>query len=236
MSRLSIEEIASQLEIESAWRRAEYTQVKNALYTSASNEEQIENYNKSLLLLLYSNYEGFCKSAFSIYIDGINSLNLKRKEVTSAIRASSLQSVFDAYDQLDRKGRVFKKLLPDDTALHRLCRRTEFIDSMSEFDEVIVKLDPERITDAESNLRPNILKKILYKSGLNIEAIKAHETLISKVVNLRNSIAHGAQRRGIRPSDFNDYETAIYKTEDQIRNIIIKAVQLREYLIPAEQP
>ncbi|HTN30373.1 MAG TPA: MAE_28990/MAE_18760 family HEPN-like nuclease [Pseudomonas sp.] len=230
MSRLQLEEIASQLEIESTWRRTEYTQVKNALYSNSSREEDKESFNKSLILLLYSNYEGFCKSAFAIYIEGINSLHLKRKEVKSTIRASSLQPVFDAYDQLDRKGKFFRNTLPDDTALHRLCRRTEFIDSMSDLNEAIVKLDPDKITDAESNLKPHILKKILYKSGLNAESVNNYEPLLSKVVNIRNAIAHGAQRGGIKPADFINYENAIHQTEECIKNIILKAVELAEYL------
>ncbi|MDH2016214.1 MAE_28990/MAE_18760 family HEPN-like nuclease [Pseudomonas juntendi] len=230
MRKLEVEDIASQLEIESAWRRAEYTQIKNALYNNSDSEEHKESFNKSLLLLLYSNYEGFCKSAFAIYIDGINSLNLKRKHVTSPIRASSLQSVFDAYDQLDRKGKIFKQILPDDTALHRLCRRAEFIDSLTDFNEAVVRLDPDKITDAESNLRPHVLKKILYKSGLNIDSINAYESLLSRVVNVRNAIAHGAQRRGITLIDYEAYESAIHQTEDCVRNIIINAVNISEYL------
>lgn len=230
MHKLHLDDIASQLEFESSWRRTEYTQVKNALYANSAKEEDTENFNKSLLLLLYSNYEGFCKSAFSIYIDGINNLKLKRKDVVSTIRASSLQAVFDAYDQLDRKGKIFKKILPDDTALHRLCRRTEFIDSLPEYNNAIVTLDPDKITDAESNLRPNILKKILYKSGLDIGALDTYEPTLNKVVNIRNAIAHGAQRRGIKKIDYEEYEAAVHNTEDGVKKIILNAVEISKYL------
>lgn len=230
MLTLDINEIASQIELEGAWRDREYTQIRNALYSQSNSEEQRESFNKSLLLLLYSHYEGFCKSVFSIYIEGINSLTLKCHQVNNPIRASSLQSVFDAYDQLDRKGKIFKKTLPDDSNLHRLCRRTEFIDSLDNFNNLVVKLDVEKVTDVESNLWPHVLKKILYRSGLNTEAFQNEEGELSRLVNKRNAIAHGAQRSGVSSVDFAKYETAVNTTKDKIKNMILNAALISEYL------
>lgn len=131
---------------------------------------------------------------------------------------------------LTKKNKIFKKTLPDDTALHRLCRRTELIDSLSEFNDAIVALDPDKITDAESNLRPHILKKILYKSGLNIGSLDNYESTLNKVVNIRNAIAHGAQRRGIKKIDYDEYEKTVHNTEDGVKKIILNAVKVSEYL------
>ena len=228
--KLDINEIASQIELEGSWRDTEYTQIRNALYAQSTSEAQTEKFNKSLLLLLYSNYEGFCKSVFAIYIEGINSLNLKCHQVNNPIRASSLQSVFDAYDQLDRKGKIFKKSLPDDSNLHRLCRRTEFIDSLENFNNIVVKLDVEKVTDVESNLWPHVLKKILYRSGLDTEAFQSEEGELSRLVNRRNAIAHGAQRSGVSAIDFANYETAVHTTKEKIKNMILNAASISEFL------
>lgn len=230
MLTLNINEIASQIELEASWRNSEYMQVKNALYSHSTMQDQRESFNKSLLLLLYSHYEGFCKSAFSIYIEGINSLRLKCHQVNTPIRASSLQAVFDAYDQLDRKGKIFKKTLPDDSTLHRLCRRTEFIDSLDNFNNLVVKLDVEKVTDVESNLWPHVLKKILYRSGLNTEAFQNEEGELSRLVNRRNAIAHGAQRAGVSMVDFEKYENAVNTTKEKIKNMILNAASICEYL------
>lgn len=234
MLKLDINEIASQIELEGAWRDTEYTQVRNALYSQSSTQDQRECFNKSLLLLLYSHYEGFCKSAFSIYIEGINSLTLKCHQVNTPIRASSLQAVFDAYDQLDRKGKIFKKILPDDSTLHRLCRRTEFIESLDNFNDLVVKLDVEKVTDVESNLWPHVLKKILYRSGLNTEAFQNEEGDLSRLVNRRNAIAHGAQRTGVSTVDFEKYEIAVNTTKEKIKNMILNAASICEYLSVSE--
>lgn len=230
MTPLNINDLASQIEIEAMWRDSEYIQIRNTLYSNSESEEQKEHFNKSLILLLYSHYEGFCKSTFSIYIEAINSLSLKCYEVNTSIRAASLQSVFDAYDQLDRKGKIFKKTLPDDSSLHRLCRRSEFIDSLENFNNTIVKLEVEKVIDMESNLWPHVLKKILYKSGLDTEAFTSEEQNISRLVNRRNAIAHGAQKAGVSQNDFEQYESSVSVTKEKIKSMIISAASLCQYL------
>lgn len=230
MTPLDINDLASQIEVEAMWRNSEYIQIRNTLYSNSESEEQKEHFNKSLILLLYSHYEGFCKSTFSIYIEAINSLSLKCHEVNTSIRAASLQSVFDAYDQLDRKGKIFKKTLPDDSSLHRLCRRSEFIDSLENFNNTIVKLEVEKVIDTESNLWPHVLKKILYKSGLDTEAFASEEHNLSRLVNRRNAIAHGAQKAGISQQDFEQYESSVSVTKEKIKSMIINAASLCQYL------
>lgn len=133
------DEFRAELEEELRWRQEELVFFKNQL-SNIESEIDADRYRKSLVLILYSHFEGYVKIALQTYIKYINSLSLQRKDVIPALAAAGMNREFLAYENLDRKCSVFKTELPDDTALHRFCRRVDFIQQMEEFQNSILHL------------------------------------------------------------------------------------------------
>ena len=144
---MTADEFRAQLESELMWRQEDIAFFKNRL--NDIEEDNKDRYRKSLVLILYSHFEGFVKISFQIYIGYINSCNLKRKEVVTELQASSLQHEFNAYDNLDRKCEVFRRALPEDKEVHRLFRRIDLISSLSSFIDLPLAI-PDSIIDTES--------------------------------------------------------------------------------------
>lgn len=225
-------DIISQIEEELTWRSEELIFFKNQL-SIIEKEEDKKRYRKSLIVMLYSYYEGFCKSAFQIYIQAINSENLTRKDVNLFIRTSSMHETFLSYGNESRKDVRFKRELPEDSKLHKYSRQVIFIEEFSNFLNETVNI-PEGVVDTESNLKPVVLRKILYRLGFAFEEIDISENTINKLLGYRNSISHGSKRTGIDEDEYDELENDVKKLMNTIRMIINKAITSDDYLCRAQ--
>ena len=73
---MNLLDIRAQIEEEITWRSDEIRFLKNQL-SNIQKETEKEKYRKSLVVMLYSHYEGFSKTIFQIYINEINPEFLK---------------------------------------------------------------------------------------------------------------------------------------------------------------
>ncbi len=219
----------SNLEEELAWRQEELAFFKNQL-CNISNDNDKEKYRKSLILMLYSHFEGFTKISLQTYIQYINSQQIERNKVNANIIAASMRKELNAYDSLDKKSKVFKRKLPDDTVLHRFARRVDLIASMEDFKSQTVQIEDD-IIDTESNMWYIVLKKNLYKVGLPLDVFEPFERNIDKLVNKRNGIAHGGSRLGVSESEYIELETAIYNVMSNITRILFDYANNNKFLL-----
>lgn len=203
---MTADELREALEVELAWRQEELAFFKNQL--NGIPEEHKDKYRKSLVLLLYSHMEGYVKICLQTYIQYINSQELVRKDVKTGLMVASMYREFAAYENLDRKGEIFRKELPEDARLHRLYRRVDFMEKVENFKEQRLNID-DQIIDTESNLRYIILQKNLYKVGLPIDLFNNYQNDIDALVNRRNSIAHGSFRSGVTSQEFSNWERKV---------------------------
>lgn len=215
-------EVREQMEAEFTWRKQEMIFLRNIL-GEINKEENQDKYRKSLVVMLYSHFEGFCKTSLLIYVNYINSLNLKRKEVNENLRAASMNNIFKKYDNPDRKCDIFRTTLPDDTSIHKEFRKVDFIIQFNEFLEDINKLDDD-VINTESNLKFTILQKNLYRLGIDYVEFKSFEKDINQLVNLRNSIAHGSEKMGIKKHLYDKLENSVFNTMNNLILIINKIV------------
>ncbi len=207
---MTIEELREEMEEELTWRSNELRMFKNIL---ASIKESDKNkYRKSLVVMLYSHFEGYTKTCLLIYVKYINSLKLKRKDIYSysELIASSMNDVFKKYENKDRKNELFRRKFPSDKNLHNIYRRADLVNQFSNFLDEIVFIKDD-IIDTESNLWSHILEKNLYKLSIKHDIFKSQYRQIDKLVNLRNSISHGSEKTGVSESNYIDLEKNILK-------------------------
>lgn len=216
------------METELAWRQEELAFFKNQL-CNIQDENQRNKYRKSLVLMLYSHFEGFVKICLLSYIQYVNSLKLKREEFNERLIASSMNSEFNAYDNNDEKCHIFKKGLPEDRRLHKFHRRVNFLEKIEEFKQSDLFI-PDETIDTESNLWYIVLQKNLYKVGLPIDIFDDLAGDIDALVNRRNSIAHGTERAGVQETEYLKWEEKIYNVMEQIIKYIYRDVCNEKYL------
>lgn len=138
---------------------------------------------------------------------------------------------FNAYDNLDRKCDIFRRELPDDTALHRFFRRVDFLDQLDEFKNAPLIIE-DSVINTESNLWYVVLQKNLYKIGLPVDMFAQYERDINALVNRRNSIAHGNSRSGVTEQEFSNWETKITRVMTDVTILIYDYANRKQYLQP----
>ncbi|MBU3201738.1 hypothetical protein LL037_08390 [Clostridium estertheticum] len=225
---MELEEIRAQLEEELTWRINEFKFLKN-LTSNIYKEEQKDIYRKTLLVMLYSHFEGLCKSCFLIYVEAINSLQLQRQHVNQNLQAASMNTIFNRYDDKDRKCKIFKRSLPEETQIHSFFRRTDFVIQYDDFLKDIVKL-PDELVDTESNLWYIVLQKNLFKLGIDLDIFKDNSKQINNLVNLRNSIAHGNLKRGLQDKEFEEIEHSVTCVMNNLVRTLYYCLRNKDYL------
>ncbi len=216
------------METELAWRQEELAFLKNQL-VNIQEEVLKDKYRKSLVLMLYSHFEGFIKICLLTYVQYINSLHLKRERFSDKLIVSSMNHEFNAYDNNDEKCTIFKKKLPEDKRLHRFYRRVNFIEELDNFKQSDL-LIPDETIDTESNLWYIVLQKNLYKVGLPIDLFDNLSRDIDALVNRRNSIAHGTERAGVKENEYLKWEEKTYRIMEDIIRCIYYNVSYEKYL------
>lgn len=225
---MTTDDLRAELEKELAWRQEDLAFFKNQL-NNISDEIKQDKYRKSLILILYSHMEGYIKIALQTYIKYINAQKLPRKDVVSGLMAASMDSEFNAYDNLDRKCGIFRRALPEDTGLHRFYRRVDLLDQLEDFKNQSLTIE-DSVINTESNLRYAVLQKNLYKIGLPVDMFEEYRGDIDALVNRRNSIAHGDFRSGVTEREFSNWETKINRVLNDITRLIYDYANHKKYL------
>jgi hypothetical protein len=89
---------------------------------------------------------------------------------------------------------------------------------------------PDEVIDTESNLWPVVLKKNLFRLGLDHDRLKHHDGTIANLVNRRNGIGHGTERAGVTEGAFTNLQRSVYEVMDEVIAMIIEALSNRTYL------
>lgn len=225
---MTADELRAALETELAWRQEELAFFKNQL--NEVEESNKNKYRKSLVLILYSHMEGYIKIGLQTYIQYINSQGLNRRDVNTGLMVASMHKEFIAYENMERKSEFFRKALPDDTRLHRLYRRVDFMEKMENFKEQELVID-DQIIDTESNLWYIVLQKNLYKIGLPVDLFDDYRSDIDALVNRRNSIAHGNFKSGVTDTEFSNWERKVSEILEGITRLLYDYAKNRRYLV-----
>jgi hypothetical protein len=224
---MDLQSIWAQIEQEQAWRTDEIRFFDNQ--ASKLSEEDQDKFRRANILLLYAHYEGFCKFAFTIYVDTLNNEGLKCIDANFSLVAATLENVFRALRNPESRSAEFKNLLPDDKKLHLFARDKEFIENIEGFQQMTIVI-PDSVVDTESNLKPVVLRKNLFRLGFPHDGLQAVEGNISWLLNIRNEIAHGASGRGVTKKEYEDLRNAAFLVMDTVKRYVMNALTLKEYL------
>lgn len=229
MSSVDLAEFRAEMEVEREWRETEMRLLRNQL-SLISSDEQRKIARKALVVMLYAHFEGVCKALLSMYVNRLNSLGLRVADVVPPIGAASLTEVFQALRDPNLKCAEFVRALPDDTALHRFARDRDFVEVAWKIAERSVQIDPDLVVDTESNLKPVVLKKILFRLGLDPGLAQPWEGAIHNLLNHRNSVAHGTARAGLEEDEYGHLEQVVTLVVDGLVKAVSDAVARQIYL------
>lgn len=224
---MNVADFRSQLEEELDWRTKEILFFQNQCATLEDKGKK-EKFRRALILILYSHFEGYCKFGLTLYLSVINKENIDCKDANYAIAAASLSDLFVSLRDGTNKAPEFKNDAPDDTKLHLFAREREFIERTSDFLGRKVFI-PDKVVDTESNLKPIVLRKNLYKLGLPHNRFSSIEPDIDMLLNLRNNIAHGATKDGIPERRYEQLRESAFRIMKTISIELTEAVSEKWY-------
>jgi len=224
---MDLDSLWAQIEQEQSWRTDEIRFFDN--HAAGLPTEDQDKFRRANILVLYSHYEGFCKFVFSLYVNAINSATLKGVDVNFSILAASLNDVFKALRNPEIKSSEFGTSSPEDKKLHIFYRDKSFLEKLNDFENQIVVI-PDSIVDTESNLKPVVLRKNLYRLGFPHDGLKSVEGTIHRLLHIRNEIAHGASNRGIPVGEYQDIRNAAFDVMNAVKRYVMNSLTKSEYL------
>ncbi|WP_189680652.1 MAE_28990/MAE_18760 family HEPN-like nuclease [Seohaeicola zhoushanensis] len=172
------------------WREAELGSLKVLLIRRDTTDLQKLVLLRACWALLYAHYEGFVKTAMTIFYDEA------RKRVQNCGSLPKLTRLF----ALERMLRQLKGLPP--------------IDFLTEIEDFVNAHHAGKPTfpevETKSNLWPNVFSEILDVADLSVPSLETHKFLINTLVSRRNNIAHGQRDLITDISYYRSHETAVY--------------------------
>ena len=211
---------ANEIEADLNWREGELAAIKIQILTTdrVKHPVRYEALLRAITTLLYAHYEGFCRFAWDLYLDTIQRQNIKRNQCREEVIKLSLRKRFKELGgdlSADRVWSFFSNELP------------ALINENIEFN---IRLE------ADSNLKPMLLKKNSTDAGLSCSMVDQHELLLKTLVSRRNNIAHGQKDIIHDLTEYNKYENAALEAMYELGLSVIDCLDNQEYLKPSNPP
>ena len=229
MPSIDLAAVRSEIEQEREWREKELRSLKNLITQIRATEDQNVT-RKALVVMLYAHFEGLTKALFTIYVNALNGLEIRISSAHSALAAAALADLFKALRNPNSKCKVFQHTLPQDVKLHRYARDREFLERTANFGAKALKIEPDLVVDTESNLKPVVLRKILFQLGLDPDVVAPWEGHVNQLIKRRNDVAHGTARDGIDVKDYDALEKAVKDVVDALVAALTTALTSQAYL------
>ena len=221
LPRVDLDSVLAEIEIDLAWREDELRHFENRISSEldiSELEKTIET--KPLVLFLYAHFEGHAKLMLTVYVNALNNCQLDCKKVVFPLIASNLHSEFGALKNPDKKHPLFPNEY--EPGFKELGRRIEFFEHLDDILTKSLELDVDNIVDTESNLKPDVLKKIFFRLGFQVERINDNEFgKIHRLLQLRNNFAHGSRLEGISYREFEEIKDIIWIVLRKIKDLVI---------------
>ena len=95
-----------------------------------------------------------------------------------------------------------------------------------------VKIDipVDKVVDPESNLKPDVMRKNLFRLGFPYSLFQPHDGTVHQLLNWRNALAHGSTRLGIEGEEYNKLEAAVLNIMEDVVRILFESLRRKSYL------
>lgn len=220
----NIVDFRSDMEESLSWRLNEIVTLKNLL-----REDNNIPVVKILIVMLYAHFEGFFKDCLECYIKYINSTELSLNNFNDSVITASLNREYAAFENINRKCRELTSVPPAEEFLHKFHRRKELTQKLaSDYLNRKIRID-EKIINTKSNLDYAVLQENMYVLGLDYNYFSSHQNTITKLVRLRNSVAHGSQRNPIEFMEFEKFEKDIIEIMEEMIKYLFEFCEEKRY-------
>ena len=221
----NILEFRSDMEESLSWRANEIVALKNLL--REGNHAPVV---KTLVVMLYAHFEGFFKDCLECYIKYINSTNLILNQFNDTIVAASLSREYAAFEDMNRKCRELTTIPPTEDYLHRYHRRIELTKKFNtDYLNKKIRIN-ENIINTKSNLDYATVQENMYILGLDYNYFSGRQTIITKLVKLRNAVAHGSQKAPISFFEYEEMEKSISGIMEELIVYLFEFCHEKRYL------
>ena len=201
----------SDMEESLSWRKNEIVTLKNLL-----REDNHVPVVKTLIVMLYAHFEGFFKDCLECYIRYINSTEMLLNKFDNSIITASLNREYSAFEDMNRKCKELASVPPAEELLHKFHRRKELTEKLaSDYLNRKIRID-EKIINTKSNLDYSVVQENMYVLGLDYNYFSDKQVTITKLVRLRNAVAHGSQKEPIEFMEFEKIERDIFEVMEEI--------------------
>lgn len=201
--------------------------IERVLYTRRYNlsQKHFDIFSIQSISMVYSIWEGFVKKSFNLYIDELNSLNLKFEDLSKEIAIYHMENKFKQLIEYPQK--TDKKL--------------EFYKKLKEFHNI--EIHPiSRTINSESNVSFEVINKLLHTFSLNpypeywekysypnpnLKIIMLH------FLRYRNGVAHGgdiSSEEKITHQVFEKYKSLILDLMYSIHEKMMDGLTYKTYL------
>ncbi|PIK15106.1 MAE_28990/MAE_18760 family HEPN-like nuclease [Halobacteriovorax sp. JY17] len=205
--------VIEEIQIGNEWREKEFAKFK-------ANQKGVDEtlWCRMCTPMIYAHWEGFAKNSLEVMLKHLNSLNLCSEAVNTKILVYSLG---DAYKPLSGKQAFMQRL--------------QFTDAFKEkiFNTVSV---PSKV-NTKSNLSIKVLRELCSIFDFDESKLEAIAPDITRLVKIRNSIAHGENSFVLNQENLNKYITAVQTAIDYLTNEIEVFITNEKYMkLPIVNP
>lgn len=199
--------IVDEISSTNSWRDGEFAKFKvNA------NDVDEELWCRMCIPMIYAHWEGYVVSSLKLLIHHLNDLELEPKDIPTNLVVVGLG---DTYKKLSGK-QSFKQ-------------RIEFTDRFSSLYKKRMKFTKK--INTKSNLKSDVLENLCVMFTLNFENFREHIGDIDRLVNIRNSIAHGENSILPNMKNIEKYIESVNKAMDVLLNEIQAFLDNKDYLL-----
>lgn len=218
-------ELRAQLEEDLAWRLDELRHLRNSLLGGLEPASWPASALRAILVMQYAHLEGFAHNAFRLYIDAVNSQQLRAHELRPHLFASALVSEFDALRQGGNE---------QESGEGRLMRRAnsqfKFVEKLRLLSNAVVTVDADHAVSMEMNFGADVLRRTLFMLGIpETEVDNSYYSSLEFVRRARNDIAHGSRRERVEPGLFEAHRSKCERFMNELVRLIGHAVQDEMY-------
>jgi hypothetical protein len=212
MSVRTAEQLIDKLADDLAWRKRELAEVKSLIEARNVSDQRHSTLLRSGVCMLYAHWEGFVKLAANAYLEYVRSKKLTYGELSSNFLALAMKEKLNEAKETN-KASVYIPVC--NFFLSELNQRCHL---------------PKEAISTASNLSSEILKEITYLLGLDFSLYSTKSELIdTKLLNQRNSIAHGNYLVFDRDA-YLELHTEVVGMLDMFRNQIENAAIQNQFM------